>query len=92
MENAKMTYNSVPVDSRNERVEEPLGSIICETRDAQLETIAVLAEIINILHGEQINAPKPPDIKCFVDACALNREMAFCARDLARKIREMFGG
>ena len=73
MENVKMAYNSVPVDSRNERVEEPLGSIIGETRDAQFETVAVLAEIMNILH-----------------ACALNREMAFCARDLARQIREAF--
>lgn len=92
MENVKMTYNSVPVDSRNERVEEPLGNIIDEIRDAQFETVAVLAEIMNILHGEQINAPKQPDIKCFVDACTLNRELAFCARGLARKIREAFGG
>lgn len=86
-----MTYNSVPVDDCAEN-REPLGQIIGETRDAQMETVAYLADILTILTADQSNVADPPAPKCFMDSCKTNRELAFCCRELARRIRASFGG
>lgn len=86
-----MTYNSVSVDSGAES-REPLGNIIGETREAQMELLTILADIMTILNGEPCDVAKQPESKCFIDACAINREFALCGRDMARQIRAAFGG
>lgn len=85
------TYNSVPVDGGAES-REPLGQIVGETSDAQMELLIILADIMTILNGEPCDVTKKPESKCFIDACAINREFALCGRDMARQIRAAFGG
>lgn len=86
-----MIYNTETMDTRVEAVE-PLGKIIGDTRDAQMELLTILADIMTILNGKPCDVAKQPDIKCFADACAINREFALCGVDIARQIRAAFGG
>ena len=86
-----MTYNTEMMDAKVEAVE-TLGKIIGDTSDAQMELLTILADIMNILNGKPCDVAKQPDIKCFADACAINREFALRGRDIALQIRAAFGG